>query len=95
MNSFYVYVIQEVKASATAPIKIGVSNDVERRFGALQTSNPRQLALKAKFGPMDRAGAYALERHLQSSLKNFHLRGEWYSGKALKLIFAAGRKQAA
>ena len=93
--NFYVYVIQEVKVSKTAPIKIGVSNDVERRLGALQVSNPRELAVKLRFGPMSRADAYNLERHLLTKLKHCRLRGEWFSGKALNLIFESGRTRAA
>jgi hypothetical protein len=88
MNSFYVYVVQEVKASATAPIKIGVSNDIERRVACLQTCNPRKLELKASFGPMRKLDAYDLERHMHGELARYWLRGEWYSGKALKQIFS-------
>lgn len=95
MNSFYVYVIQEQKASRTAPIKIGVSSNIDRRLLCLQTYNPRALEIKLRFGPMGRAAAYGFESHLQHELKPYHLRGEWYSGKALKLICNPSRSVAA
>lgn len=88
MISFYVYVVQEHKASATAPIKIGVARNVGRRVESLQTCNPRELKIRAVFGPMSRANAYGLESHLHKSLCAFRLRGEWFSGKAMGLIAA-------
>jgi hypothetical protein len=86
MNSFYVYVMQEVKASATAPIKIGVSNDITRRLMTAQTNNPRKLEIRLKLGPLGGAEAYDLENHLHKSIQSYRLRGEWFSGKALSLI---------
>src|SRR5690606_9500444 len=88
--SFYVYIIQEVKASLTAPIKIGVSYDVERRLKYFQTCNSRELVLKTAFGPMTKVEAYAFELHLHRSLASYHLRGEWFSGKALSFILKQG-----
>jgi hypothetical protein len=86
MIPFYVYIVQEVKASATAPIKIGVASNVQRRLEGLQTCNPRELKIKALFGPMSRAAAYSLEDHLHKNLAPYHLRGEWFSGKALSAL---------
>ncbi len=44
---------------------------------------------------MKKQDAYSLERHFQIELASYHLRGEWYSGKALKKIFKSPRFDAA
>jgi hypothetical protein len=36
---------------------------------------------------MSRDEAFGFESHLQDKLRSYRLRGEWFSGKALKLIF--------
>ena len=86
MISFYVYVVQEVKASRTAPIKIGVTNDTAWRMSALQNGNPRKLEYRLLFGPMSRSAAFDFEGHLQSCLREFCLRNEWFSGKAMRKL---------
>lgn len=86
VSVFYVYFIQEQKASKSAPVKIGVAQDVIQRLMNIQTGNPRTLKIVATLGPFSEAQAFDLERGLHRRFKSLRLRGEWFSGKALKML---------
>ena len=79
MDNRYVYFIQEV-IGIYAPIKIGVSKNVQERMRNIQGCNPRKLEVYAVIGPMGKAKAFNLEESLHRKFRRFHLRGEWFSG---------------
>ena len=86
MNSLYVYVFQEDRKSSKSPVKIGVSKNIDKRLAGVQNGNPRNIVLRAKFGPMSRVEAFDLEAHFHRCLSAYRIRGEWFSGKALSKI---------
>ena len=52
-------------------VKIGKSNDVEKRLGILQIGNPSQLVIKHVF-------SRDIERVLHRYFKSRRVRGEWF-----------------
>lgn len=83
---FYVYFVQEVKVSKSAPVKVGVTCDIKRRMRTMQTGNPRELKLVVLLGPMERNEAFEYEKQLHGTFNYMRLRGEWFSGKLLARI---------
>lgn len=75
----YVYFIQEGKGSR-GNIKIGKSNDVDKRLKSLQTGNPRKLTLMASIKCKSPDDAFKLERKFHAKFKSSQIRGEWFSG---------------
>ena len=65
-----VYFIEPVGADR---VKIGVSQDVGKRFGQLAASFPGPLVLLGKVG-----GGRAREKSLHRRLANFRIGGEWF-----------------
>ena len=65
-----VYFIEAVGAER---VKIGVSGDVDKRFGQLAASFPGPLRLLGKA-----PGGRAREGSLHRRLANFHMGGEWF-----------------
>lgn len=58
-------------------IKIGVSNNFEKRLATFQTASPWRLEVKAiRFDP----GAYQMERYLHEHFAPYRIRpdGEWF-----------------
>jgi hypothetical protein len=72
--SVYVIAHEEFKP----PTKIGVSLDVQKRFGALQSSNPAKLTLFDAFITESMRIAEAVEREFKSQMKDKKIRGEWF-----------------
>lgn len=54
-------------------IKIGLSQDPEKRLKALQTASSEKLYLRYKL-----KGDYALENFLHRLFAPYHIQGEWY-----------------
>lgn len=75
----FVYFIQEGKGNH-GYIKIGVSNNVNKRLDSLQTGNPRKLTLMASIKCDTPNNAYRLEKKLHKKFKSQCIRGEWFSG---------------
>lgn len=61
-----------------APVKIGVTRDIESRVSALQTGNPYQLICKAFIPCSNKDQAYRLESFLHRQFKKSRLIGEWF-----------------
>lgn len=78
---FYIYFITETsKKKGTSPVKIGYSNDPERRRLDLQTGNPRELKLVISI-PFDTEDlAREAEKTFQwlAGKKHRSLTGEWF-----------------
>jgi|APSaa5957512493_1039668.scaffolds.fasta_scaffold107754_1 hypothetical protein len=60
-------------------IKIGVSDDIDRRLPELQTGNSQPLILLAYIPCRNKFAAEDQERRSQNHFMDFHLQGEWYS----------------
>ena len=75
-----------IQAGDNGAVKIGFAKDVKKRFRELQTGNHETLKLLKEI-----AGEEELEQEIHSLVKQFHVRGEWYSpdvmwDKMLKMI---------
>ena len=70
----YVYMIQAGYGS----VKIGVSNNPEKRLKKLQIGNHKRLHIIAKFCFNDKNEAFIFERFLHEKFQKWHMNGEWY-----------------
>lgn len=61
-------------------VKIGITENVQRRFAQLQTGNPHELEVCATIQNVTQS----IERIYHRTLKQFHVRGEWFSHVALR-----------
>lgn len=75
----YVYFIQEGRGEHGS-IKIGKSNNVDKRLKSLQTGNPRKLTLMALIKCRTPNDAHRLESKFHLMFKNDRVLGEWFSG---------------
>ena len=81
---YYVYFVQEEKSKSgkggNMPVKIGSTNDPERRVKTLQTGNPRKLIIKASLLFDERKQAEEMEftLHHLATKKHKRLVGEWF-----------------
>ena len=66
----YVYFIQGENGGA---IKIGYSEDVNKRIETLQTGYPDKLILLGKI-----YGTYEIETKIHEELREYNLKGEWF-----------------
>ena len=72
----YIYVIH--MPCPTGFVKIGISDNPEKRLASMQTANPYQLRLARRFGPFERDRAMQLEGRLHRIFEKDHVRGEWF-----------------
>lgn len=78
MSDTFVYVIGS-RYKDDAILKIGVSNDPEKRLKTLQTSNPFKLRLLLLSKRFNKADAFKAEKMLHELMKDYRLNGEWFS----------------
>ena len=84
-STSFVYFIQD---GNRGPVKIGLSQDPERRLPKLQTGNPRELFLRHVI-----PGDLTVERGLHQRFAPARIRREWFGGPQylpIILAFAAG-----
>jgi predicted GIY-YIG superfamily endonuclease len=74
----HVYIIRNGKKGG---YKIGVARDVEKRRDSLQTGNPVELYIVAKFDFGSQAKAYQMESALHKMFKRHRIRGEWFDNR--------------
>jgi len=68
-------------------IKVGMSTDVNRRIKALQTGSPRRLKkMWCCYAGEDSKEAKKQEKKLHRALKNYHVSGEWFHKRSMKII---------
>lgn len=70
----HVYVIRN---TLTENLKIGVSKDPEKRLATLQTGSDAELTLEYK--SIACSNALQIEAEVHKLLKDYHVRGEWFS----------------
>ena len=81
---YYVYLITEKNNSKkNKPVKIGYSNDPDKRLATLQTGNPRELIVAVAIAFDTELMAREAERalHELAERKYRRLVGEWFSIK--------------
>ena len=62
------------------PVKVGVSNNPDRRMITMQTGNSRKLELIAKMGPFSKKQAFSQESRIHRILGRGRITGEWFDG---------------
>ena len=72
-NSSYVYIIKNMD---TGNIKIGVSNDVQKRLNTFRTGNDCQLELVYK--SVICSNSFSIESSVHEYFKDYRVRGEWF-----------------
>lgn len=78
----YVYAISDGEN-----IKIGMSNDVDKRLKTLQTSNSKDLIVVWKYYAGRQAkDATKIEKMLHRQCKSHRIRGEWFKMEALEMV---------
>ena len=75
--SYYVYFIQ-AKNKPFSPIKIGVSNNLEKRLGALQTGNHDELVILGTQRFRTQDAMFDRETALHHRFKKYNVHGEWF-----------------
>ena len=59
-------------------VKIGISNDVEKRMKGLYGNSPTPMELVDAFGPFSDKDAYKIERYMHKLYKDKNDHGEWF-----------------
>ena len=77
-NIMYVYIIQSGHKK-NSPVKIGMSDDPEKRIKQLQTGNPLELRILLSIRCKSREHAFSLENTLHSLLASSNIMNEWFS----------------
>ena len=68
-------------------VKLGRSNNIKKRLGALQTSNSKKLVLLwEKYTGRDIHRAEAAEKKLHRRCKEYKIRGEWFNLQCMLLV---------
>ena len=73
----YVYFIQAGKKGA---IKVGITNNVEKRIETLQIGNPYKLRVLTLIPCESRTHAFEIERRIHKFFRRQNIRGEWFTG---------------
>ena len=72
-KEWFVYGIESRDA-----IKIGYSNNPQKRLESLQTANPHLLELKFSIKARTKSQAKFVENYLHDRLRHYRLNGEWF-----------------
>lgn len=67
-------------------VKIGVSQDIEKRIKALQTSNASRLELILNLHVNDITHAYKIENELHKIFEHCRVRNEWYNEQDIRAL---------
>lgn len=86
----YVYIIQS-GTSKKSPVKIGMSDDPEKRIKQLQTGNPRILRIIISIKCNSRQHAFELEKTLHRMLERNNILNEWFFVKKKSLLETINR----
>lgn len=78
------YFIQDAEAKY---IKMGISQDTERRLKELQSSNPHKLKIIVQLPRKSKKIAREWEEDFQDRFKDTRIRGEWYRQTPYMLDF--------
>lgn len=86
MIGTYIYVVH--MGCPIGFVKIGISDNPDRRLAGMQTANPYPLKLSRCWGPFERARAMQLETMLHRIFQEDNARGEWFGVSPDKVAWA-------
>jgi len=69
-RSFMIYFVQ---AGINGPIKIGITNNINRRIKELEKEAPYELNILAEY-----PGGRKFEKRIHTMFQKFRIRGEWF-----------------
>lgn len=75
-NPQFIYIIS---SSSNGPVKIGISDDPDRRLRQLQTGHPTLLAIHHREPVEKPTHARMLERFIHDTLSPKRMIGEWFN----------------
>jgi hypothetical protein len=79
VRATYVYVIaRQEHDRAVSPIKIGISDNPDKRLSTIRVSCPFPVEYLHSFGPMTRPEALRHENGLHDAYKDNRMQGEWF-----------------
>lgn len=85
MDTQVTHVLYLIQAES-GPVKIGVSNDFNRRLSQLQTSTHETLTVVYTLACSSMEQASQIERVLHQRYKHVHIRGEWFRADPKDII---------
>jgi hypothetical protein len=81
--------------AASHAVKVGVSNNVDKRMRMMQVGNVEPMELLDAFGFDTRGEAMGFERLCHGQLGLAHIRGEWFKRPAVEAFLRTGRSAGA
>jgi alanine racemase len=87
MSDHFVYVIAVDGAGERGPVKIGTSQNPEKRLRELQTASPYRLILMHQFAFPSRDIARTVEKSFHQVLARYNSVGEWVSMPASDAVY--------
>jgi hypothetical protein len=83
----WVYVFARKGPSGlTAPVKVGISNNVKSRLATIQTACPYPIDLAYVFECPDRDIAREIEKSFHAVKKDYRTHGEWFDFEPIEAI---------
>ena len=82
MKKIYCYILE-----AGPFVKIGYSKDIEKRVAELQTGNPHQISVIAKFPCHTVAIAQQMEADMHYKFRRHRANGEWFKKRPVLKYF--------
>lgn len=73
--TYKVYVI----GPTTGPLKIGITNNIERRRSILNVGNHQHLIVHYTHNTVSKDEAERIENELHYQFKEYHIKGEWFN----------------
>lgn len=84
-STYYLYLIEQ---SGTGYVKIGISNNVQKRLKSLQTGSPQTLNLLHSIGFPNKNTAQHIEQVLHKQYQDQQVSGEWFTLDSRPVIVA-------
>ena len=72
MEKNYIYILKQEDSNI---IKIGVTNNINKRLKSVQTGNPSKISV---YYYEERNNAYKIEAYLKKKFVKYKKEGEWY-----------------
>ena len=87
VDNCFVYIIGCVFPNGIgAPVKVGISRNVDKRLSSLRTSSPQKLHLVAEFFLPSRQLAVLAEGAFHEVMGNYRTNGEWFDIPPLEAV---------
>lgn len=65
--------------------KVGITTDLDKRLQTLRVGNPNITGIQTYHEISDKSVAYMVETMIKKSLKQYRVKGEWFSQESLNI----------